>query len=155
MCRNIKYVPSEMCAKPSLMSLRIGIMTRVFVVRMKNLCIIGYPKRAQWRFWSDCAIAQSDLNLRWAHMSKGTFSNVQAQTNPDCTVRFTLSGSALQSRILPYTFINDRFYLSFLAVAVSVFVNSRRLLTLICTSISFHKIFIKCFWSNVKPMYLA
>ena len=23
----------------------------------------------QWRFWSDCANAQTDLNLRWAHMS--------------------------------------------------------------------------------------
>ena len=35
-------------------------------------------KFAQWRFWSDCANAQADLNLRWAHMSKGTFSDVLA-----------------------------------------------------------------------------
>ena len=43
---------------------------------LKKLWILGYPKGAQWRFWSDCANAQSDLNLRWAHMSTGTFSNV-------------------------------------------------------------------------------
>ena len=30
-------------------------------------------KVAQWRFWS---AAQSDLNLRWAHMSKLTFPDV-------------------------------------------------------------------------------
>ena len=36
-------------------------------------------KNRQWRFWSDCAYAQSDQNHRWAHMSKGTFSVVAAQ----------------------------------------------------------------------------
>ena len=30
----------------------------------------------QRRFWSACANAQADLNLCWAHMSKGTFSDV-------------------------------------------------------------------------------
>ena len=42
-------------------------------------CILGYPKCAQWRFWSECADAQADLNLRWAHMSEGTFSDVADQ----------------------------------------------------------------------------
>ena len=44
---------------------------------MKKLCILGYPKSkcTQWRFQSACA----DLNLRWAHMSEGTFSDVEAQ----------------------------------------------------------------------------
>ena len=32
--------------------------------------ILSYPKCAQWRF------SQSDVNLRWAHMSDGTFSYV-------------------------------------------------------------------------------
>ena len=41
--------------------------------RTKHLCILGYTKCALWRFWSDCANAQADLNLRWAHMSDGTF----------------------------------------------------------------------------------
>ena len=49
---------------------------RVFVVRLKNLCILGYSKCA--REDSD-QIAQSDLNLYWAHMSKGTFSDVAAK----------------------------------------------------------------------------
>ena len=42
---------------------------------MKKLCILGYPKCAGWRFWSDCANAQSDLNLHWTHMFEGTFSD--------------------------------------------------------------------------------
>ena len=46
---------------------------RDFVFRMRKICILGYPKYIQWRFWSDCAHAQANLNLRWAHMSKGTF----------------------------------------------------------------------------------
>ena len=51
---------------------------RAFIVRMKKLCILGYPKCAQWRFWSACANAQADLNLRWAHMSACTFSDIAA-----------------------------------------------------------------------------
>ena len=39
----------------------------------------AYPKGAQWRFWSACANAQADLNLRWAHMSKGTLSDILAR----------------------------------------------------------------------------
>ena len=50
-------------------------MIRVFLVRKKKLYILGYPQGAQWRFRSDCAIAQADLKLRWAHMSKDTFSD--------------------------------------------------------------------------------
>ena len=49
---------------------------RVFVVHMKKLCILSYPKCAQWKFWLYCANAQVVLNLRWAHMSKDTFSEV-------------------------------------------------------------------------------
>ena len=44
----------------------------------KKHCVLGYPKCTKWRFWSDCANAQADLNLRWAHMFKGTFSVVTA-----------------------------------------------------------------------------
>ena len=33
---------------------------------------------AKRRFLSDCANAQVDLNLRWEHMSEGTFSDVAA-----------------------------------------------------------------------------
>ena len=41
-------------------------VVRVFVVRMKNISILGYP-------------AQADLNLHWAHMSKDTFSDIVAR----------------------------------------------------------------------------
>ena len=39
-------------------------------VRMIKLCMLSYPKCALRRFWSDCANAQADLNLRGAHTSK-------------------------------------------------------------------------------------
>ena len=55
-------------------SLKRGLM-RVFVIRLKKLRILGYPKSVLWRFWSDCANAQADLNLDWACMSGGTFSD--------------------------------------------------------------------------------
>ena len=50
-------------------------LNRVIVFRMKKLCIPGYLKCAEQRFRSDCANAQSDLNLCWAQMSEGTFYN--------------------------------------------------------------------------------
>ena len=73
-------------------SAHLRILIRVFVVRIKKVGILCYPKRAQWRFWSDCANAQSDLNLRWAHMSEGTFSDdevrifIVGNTNHKCLV---------------------------------------------------------------------
>ena len=54
-------------------------LIRVFVVHMKKLCAalkLGYPNCAQWRFWSDCANAQTDLNLRWANMPGCPFPDV-------------------------------------------------------------------------------
>ena len=41
-------------------------LIRVFAVRMKKHWILSYPLSAQRRFWAD---AQTDLSLRWAHMS--------------------------------------------------------------------------------------
>ena len=35
----------------------------------------------QWKFLSDCTNAQADLNLRWTHMSGGTFSDVTARVS--------------------------------------------------------------------------
>ena len=34
----------------------------------------------QRRLWSDCADAQADLSLRWAHMSEGTFSIIETHS---------------------------------------------------------------------------
>ena len=45
---------------------------------------ILYPwlsKSTLWRFWSDRANAQSDLNLRWAHLSEGTFPSAAVDIN--------------------------------------------------------------------------
>ena len=58
-------VPSASCVQRRLVI--------VFIVHIKKLSIIDYPKCAQWRFWLDCAFAQSDQNLHWAHMSEGTY----------------------------------------------------------------------------------
>ena len=45
---------------------KLNCIRAVFVVRMKTLHNFGYPNCTQWRFGSDCANAQSDLNLRLA-----------------------------------------------------------------------------------------
>ena len=50
----------------------------VFDVRMKRLSILVCQKGASWRFCSDCVNAQTHLNLRWVHMSRGTFFGVAA-----------------------------------------------------------------------------
>ena len=42
-------------------------LIRVFAVRMKKAWALNYPLSAQRRLWSDCANAQADLSLRWAH----------------------------------------------------------------------------------------
>ena len=46
---------------------------RIRCLQENKLCFFRYPKCAQSRFWSDSANVQADLNLRWAHMSEGTF----------------------------------------------------------------------------------
>ena len=59
-------------------SLHIRAVWSVFVVRMKKLCILGFPKCGQWIFWSNCANAQFDLNLLWAHSSAVSFRDAVA-----------------------------------------------------------------------------
>ena len=66
-------------------------LIRNFVVRMVKHCTLGYPKCAQRRFWSVCANAQADLNLRWAQISEGTFSDVAALSKlPGAVSQFVL-----------------------------------------------------------------
>ena len=43
-----------------------------------SLCILSYHKGSQWKFWSDCANAQAELNFCWAHISESTFPDVSA-----------------------------------------------------------------------------
>ena len=51
---------------------------RVVVVHKKTLYmyIPCYPKCTQWGVWSDCTNAQAYMNLRWAHIYEGSFSDV-------------------------------------------------------------------------------
>ena len=53
-------------------------LIRVFFYRMKNVCILGFVK-CLCKLWSDRANAQSNLILRWPHVSEGTFSEFEAQ----------------------------------------------------------------------------
>ena len=41
----------------------------VFADSLKTLWILGNTQRAQWRLWSVCADAQTDLSLHWADLS--------------------------------------------------------------------------------------
>ena len=59
-------------------SQRIQVAWLVVVVRLKEHCILCYQKSFQLIIWSDCTNVQADLNLRWVHMSEGTFSDVEA-----------------------------------------------------------------------------
>ena len=92
-------------------------LIRVFIVRMKTLCIFGYSKCAQWRFWSDCA------NARWsesfcAYLSDGMFSELATHlfvTEPDTANSWTKllrppkwSTTSMARRSLgPWKFIRD------------------------------------------------
>ena len=90
----------HVCQTRTQISLHTCTVWSVFIVCMTKLCIHCYLKCAQWRFWSDCANAQSDLNLRWAHMSEGTFSEIATQIliedwqNVPCHIRTVWSESA-------------------------------------------------------------
>ena len=67
--------PNEDSDQPA----RMRRLIWAFVVRMEKFCMPGYPKCTQWRFWSDCANAQAELNVRWTHISDGKLSfNVMA-----------------------------------------------------------------------------
>ena len=86
------YAPNEDSNRPAHSRSPI----RVFVVRMKELWTLGYPKYAHWRFWPDCVNVQAYLNLRWAHVLEGTFSDVAAHM---CTCVYSLSENITTSGV--------------------------------------------------------
>ena len=45
-------------------SLRIRSLISFFAVRVRNRCILAFPKCAQLRFWSDCTNAESSLGAQ-------------------------------------------------------------------------------------------
>ena len=57
----------------------------------KKHCIIGYSMTAEWIFCSDCTNGRAYLNLRWVHISNGSFGIWllnginQVLMNPDVT----------------------------------------------------------------------
>ena len=70
-CRNVKertfrhVLPTK---TQSDQSAHPRSLTRILIDSKKSQCILSYPNCAQWGFW----FAQSDLNLRCAHMSEVT-----------------------------------------------------------------------------------
>ena len=54
-------------------------LIRVFAVSMKKAWVLSYPLTAQRRLWSDCADAQADQSLQWAHMPFCWFCHEAAQ----------------------------------------------------------------------------
>ena len=54
-------------------------LIRVFAVRIKKAWVLSYPLSVQRRFWTDWADAQTDLSLRWAHMTFCWFCHEAAQ----------------------------------------------------------------------------
>ena len=67
----------HMGQRKTRISLQIHAVWSVFIVHMKQICI-DYPKYAQWRFWSDCINTKADLNLGWAYMPEGKYSDIVA-----------------------------------------------------------------------------
>ena len=59
-----KTDPQTMHQMNTKISLRSNAVWSVFVVHMIKLCVLGYPNWDHQRFRSDCANAQTDLNLR-------------------------------------------------------------------------------------------
>ena len=77
-----EIVPSNKCAQRRFRS------AYAFAQSGQNLHMthFGKPRKGckvsscvQRRLLSDCADAQADLSLRWAHISEGTFSHLAAQ----------------------------------------------------------------------------
>ena len=65
----------HMHPKKTQINLHIHTGWSVVTVCMMKICILAYPKCAQWRFWSNWATVQAGLNLHWMHISEGTFSD--------------------------------------------------------------------------------
>ena len=70
-----KYAPSEDSDQPAHSRSLIRIFTgRILDSPGCKGCKVS--SHEQLRLRSDCADAQADLSLRWAHISEGTFSHV-------------------------------------------------------------------------------
>ena len=74
-----------------------AVWSKSLLSAWRNFASLAILECVQRRFWSDCANAQVDQNLRWAHMSKGTFSDFAVDTR--FLLRFCIAG-ILTSRLI-------------------------------------------------------
>ena len=72
-------------------------LIRVFGVRMNKAWVLSYTLSTQRRLWSDCADAQADLSLRWAHTHFVGFVMLQLKSQ---NVDTQADGQQSQSRLL-------------------------------------------------------
>ena len=80
MCHNVKK-RTFLHVRPTKtqINLRIrAVWSESSLYAWRKLCVLGYSKCAKWIFFSNCANAQTDLKLRWTHMSEGTVSDILA-----------------------------------------------------------------------------
>ena len=96
--REITYLLSCVTTEDSNQPAHLRSVVNVFVVWMKKLCSLGYPKSDQWNHvWLDCVNAQADLILVWAHVSEGTFCVVAAHPeNKHITVNLVLKATRMK-----------------------------------------------------------
>ena len=69
------WAPSEDSDQPA----HSRSLIRIFTGRFLDSQVCNVSLCGQRKLWSDCADAQADLSLRWAHISEGTFSHVGAR----------------------------------------------------------------------------
>ena len=76
-------------------------LIRIFTERILDSQGRKFSLCRQRRLLSDCADAQADLSLRWAHMSEGTFSDVAFQIMYHAAVYCCTKGFVLLRSIPP------------------------------------------------------
>ena len=75
-------VPSDICAKWTQISLRIRVIgSESSLSAWKNMASLAIQKCTS-EDWSNYVNAQTDMILRWVHMSDGTLSDVAIHTIP-------------------------------------------------------------------------
>ena len=62
--------------RPTKTQISLCIRAIWSVVRMKKLYTLGYPKCAQWRFWSNCANVKTGAHARCSALRKHAYSNI-------------------------------------------------------------------------------
>ena len=85
-------------------------LIRVFVVHLKKLV---YPKCVHWRFLSDCANMQADLNLCWAHI-QSYISDIMAHIlhiAESLNIQLSINILALAKRGIPIINFFENIYL--------------------------------------------